>query len=169
MRRFTYLILGLVLSGNFANAQNAKYFGEIINKVTQHITWPAFNNEFKFVVGVVGNKEDFRYFQLHAIEKGLAMHSTVEVRYFQCEDDLETCDFIYISDDSQIEMEKIVEKTSDKAILIVSGRKGYGDLGSVINFVDSEGKLHIEINLQQADRRALSVSNELKKLAIPIG
>ena len=53
-------------------------------------------------------------------------------------------------------------------MLIVSGKKGYGKSGSVINFVEMEGKLKFELNQSQATKRGLQVSEKLVNLAILI-
>lgn len=168
MKRYLFLFFVVAFFSHQASGQKAKYLGEIIHKVTRHVSWPTLHNEYKFVVGVAGNLEDFRYFQQFAMVRGLANHTTVEVRYFEYEEEMEACDFIYISEDCKVQIEKIVRQTRKKPILIVSGSKDYGSLGSVINFVDHQGKLSIELNLQEAHQRGLNVSDELKKLAVPI-
>ena len=65
-------------------------------------------------------------------------------------------------------MERIVKKTKNDPILIVSGKEGYGELGAVINCVDNNGKLKFELNQNQAHKRGLQVSDKLIDLAIVI-
>lgn len=151
-----------------ASAQKAKYEGDIIFKLSQYITWPESSNNYKFVIGVVGNTLDYRCFQQLAIRKNRINSHPIEVRYYECTDTIDECQLLYISQECKIEIEKIVKKTKNEPILIVSDKAGYGKLGSTINFVDCEGKLKFELNKKQVDRRGLQVSDKLKKLAIII-
>ena len=168
MRRTIFLtaILFIVTISTFA--QKARYQSEIIFRLSQHITWPENEDNYKFVIGVVGSQSDFESFQQLAINKKGFQNNPIEVRYLECTDAIDDCQLLYISDECKIEMERIVKKTKNDPILIVSGKEGYGELGAVINFVDSNGKLKFELNQNQANKRGLQVSDKLKDLAIVI-
>lgn len=149
-------------------AQKAKYQSDIIFRLSQYITWPTNTVSYKFVIGVVGSEKDFESFQKLALEKGGFHNNPIEVRYYECTDFIEDCQLLYISEECKIEMERIVRKTKNDPILIVSGKEGYGELGSIINFVDNDGKLKFEFNQGQANKRGLQVSEKLMNLAIII-
>jgi hypothetical protein len=167
MRRF--FLLGIVFfTFQFSFAQKAKYHGQVIYRLTNHIRWASFNSDYKFVIGVVGNRNDFQYFQSVASKKDLILNRPVEVRYFKCMDDIQGCDLIYISEDCQLEFKRILERIHNQPVLIVSGAQGYGKAGSIINFVDKEGKITFELNQKQAELRGLFLSDALKNLAILI-
>ena len=161
-------MVSILLIGQFAIAQKAKYHSDIIYRISNHISWAEYNTDYKFVIGIVGNTADFKYFQSFASQHNQIKRHPIEVRYYACTDKIDECDLIYISEDCTIEIDRIVKKTRNEPILIVSGQQGYGSSGSVINFVDVEGKIRFELNQEQARQRGLKVSDELKKLAILI-
>ena len=167
MRRY-FLICFITFLSFFASAQKAKYQGDIIFKLSQYITWPESGNTYKFVIGVVGSISDYQSFQQLAIRECGLNNFPIEVRYYECTDTIDECQLLYISENCKIEIEQIVKKTRNEPILIVSDKAGYGELGSIINFVDYKGKIKFELNQKQANKRGLRVSEKLKNLAIII-
>ena len=121
MRRVIFIILGVLFIGQLALAQKAKYHGNIIYRFAEHINWSNHNSDYKFVIGVVGNDKDFQYFLRLVSQRNQLKESPVEVRYYACTDKIDECDLIYISEDCEIEIAKIVKKTRNEPILIVSG------------------------------------------------
>jgi len=168
LRRFYFFVALFLFFGLSSFAQKAKYQGNIIYRLSQYVTWPEITGEYKFVIGVVGSATDFESFQKLAVEKHAMKNNPIEVRYFDCADAIENCHILYISQECEIEIEKIVKKTKNDPMLIVSDQKGYGALGSIINFIESDGKLKFELNQAQALKRGLSVSDQLKDLAVVI-
>ncbi len=168
LRRIYFFSALLLFFGLSSFAQKAKYQGDIIFRLSQYITWPEKTDDYKFVIGVVGSASDFESFQKLAIDKHELKDNPIEVRYFDCADAIDECHLLYISEECEIEIEKIVKKTKSEPILIVSDQQGYGALGSIINFIESEGKLKIELNEAQALKRGLQVSDQLKNLAVII-
>ena len=166
-RRYFFIGLAILLSIS-TFAQKAKYQSNIIFRLSQYVTWPEKNQEHKFIIGVVGNTTDFKSFQQLAISKVRFHNNPIEVRYLECTDTIEECHLLYVSEECKIEMTEIVRKTENEPILIVSGHTGYGKMGSIINFIDCDGKLKFEFNQDQAAKRGLDVSAKLKNLAIVI-
>ena len=162
-RLILLVLVGLIVSMN-TKAQKARYQGEIIYRLSKYISWPKNNKDYKFVIGVIGNREDFTSFQQLALEKGGFQDVPVEVRYFECTDTIDECQLIYVSEQCDISIERIIKKTKHDPILIVSGKKGYGQEGAVINFVDVNGKLNLEYNEQEATKRGLLVSEKIKSI-----
>ncbi|MCK5467677.1 MAG: YfiR family protein [Cyclobacteriaceae bacterium] len=164
-----YLLIAFFLFFDLSSfAQKAKYQSDIIFRLSRYVTWPEKNEGSKFVIGVVGSVKDFETFQKLAMEKRRSNSNPIEVRYFELTDSIDECHLLYVSEECKIQIEKIIEKTKKEPILIVSGEKGYGKSGSVINFVEIEGKLKFELNQDQANKRGLQVSDKLKMLAILI-
>ena len=149
-------------------AQKAKYRSDIVFRLSQYVTWPEKNETYKFVIGVVGSVKDFETFQKLALEKRGFQNNPIEVRYLEGTNKIDKCHLLYVSEDCKIQIQKIIKTKKNKPILIISGEKGYGKSGSVINFVELDGKLKFELNQEQANRRGLQVSDMLKTLAILI-
>lgn len=168
MRRLFFLLIGILISSQVTFAQKAKYHGDIIYRLSKHISWSEYSKGYKFILGVVGNSHDYQYFQSFASSKSTINDHLVEVRYYACTDNIDECDLIYLSEDCSIDIDQVIKKTSNEPILIVTGKDGYGKSGSIINFVDVDGKLRFELNQGEARQRGLKVSDELKRLAILI-
>jgi hypothetical protein len=168
IRNSLFLLIIIFFVCHISFGQKAKYHGDIIYHLTKHITWPEKSEGYKFIIGVVGNDEDFRAFQQLAVEKGEFQGHPIEVRYFECSEEVEECHMIYISEKCEVDVNRLIKRTKNDPILIISGEKGYGESGSVINFVDMDGKLKLELNQQQASKRGLQISDGLIDLAILI-
>jgi hypothetical protein len=151
-----------------AVSQKAKYQTDIVYRLSQYIEWPEYNEQYKFVIGVVGNADDFESFQRMALERHAMNGRPIEVRYFECTDAIDACQLLYVSDQCDIKIDKIVKKAKSNPILIVTAKDGYGEAGSVINFVEESGKLKFELNEEQALKRGLLVSEQLQNIAVVI-
>ena len=162
------VVLFVFFTSIFAHAQKAKYQVDIIYRLSQHFTWPETAEDQKFVIGVVCSAADFDSFKKHAMSKKVFQDHPIEVRRYDCNGPIEPCDLLYISNEFKNEMKLILEQTKDLPTLIISDQEGFGRMGSVINFVDKNGKLKFELNQDQANRRGLQVSEKLKNIAIII-
>jgi len=159
----------LVINGtSFLNAQTAKDQSSIIFRLANHVEWPVKVNAYKFIIGVMGTEADFMAFQQKALEQGSINRKAIEVRFFKCTDNLGQCDLVYVSENCTAKLDQILKATRNEPILIITGIEGYGQLGSVINFVESDGKVLIELNEKQALKRGLELSAILKEIAVVI-
>lgn len=168
MSRIFFFIVVFTFCSLFTFAQKARYQSDIVYRLSKHISWPEKKGTYKFVIIVLGSSDDFKSFQKLAVRKGAIQNIPIEVRHFDCDETLEDCHLLYISDACNLEMLNIIKKTKKDPVLIVSGRAGGGALGSIINFVDTNGKLKFELNKQQALMRGLEISDTLKDIAIII-
>jgi len=166
--RFYFLFSIIVLISISTFAQKAKYQSNIVFKISKYITWPEKEDEYKFVIGVLGSSTDFESFQLYVSQNRGSHSIPVEIRYFESTEAIDECDLLYVSEECEIEMEQIIKKTRKEPMLIVSGKKGDGKLGAVINFVETDEKVKIELNKNEAEKRGLLVSDKLTKIAIII-
>ncbi len=167
-RRLLILFLSVIVINQVAIAQKARYHGEIVYRLSKHITWPEKSHGYKFVIGVIGNENDFSSFQRQALDKGKFNGTPIEVRYYLCAEEIDDCHMIYVSENCKVDIRKIIKKTKRDPVLIVSGNEGYGEYGSIINFVGNEGKISFEFNKEQANKRELLVSDTLLELATVI-
>ena len=167
LRFFTLLFITVIIS-NPSISQKARYQSEIIYYLSHHVTWPDKTEGYKFVIGVIGTRSDFLSFQEFALEKKEIQGRPIEVRYYSCTNEINDCDMIYISEDCRIDIDKIIKKTKREPVLLISGKDGYGQMGSVVNFIEQNDKLRIELNEKQAIKRGLTISDKLRSIAILI-
>lgn len=168
MRRAVFFFMVFLFFGSFSFGQKARYHSQILFRLLNHVDWTTSHTDYKFIIGVVGSQLDYQYFQ-GVVPNYEINNRLVEVRYFNCTDNIDECDLIYLSETCNIEIGKVIEKTKNSPILVVSSRNGYGHCGSVINFVETtDGRIQIELNQQQARQRGLVFSTQLKEMAILI-
>lgn len=139
LRKLFLLVALFFLFDLSSFAQKAKYHSDIIIRLSQYVTWPENDEGYKFVIGVVGSLKDFESFQKIAFEKRGFHNYPIEVRYFEGANAIDDCHLLYVSEECRIQIQKIIKRKKNKPMLIVSGKKGYGKSGSVINFVEMEG------------------------------
>ena len=168
MKKVIFLMILATIVCQSSFAQRAKYEGEIVYRLRKFVDWPEKGKTYKFVIGVIGSEVDFECFQKLALKKQSHDNTPIEVRFFDCFNSIGECHLLYMSEECDVEMDQVVKMTKKDPILIVSGKDGYAELGSIINFVEEDGKLKIELNQQQASKRGLKISNQLKNLAIVI-
>jgi hypothetical protein len=168
MRRAVFFFMAFLFFGSFSFGQKARYHSQVLFRMLNHVDWPDYRADYKFIVGVVGNQGDYQYFQGVVPDYRLD-DRVIEVRYFNCTDRIDECDLVYLSESCDIDINKVIEKTKNCPIMVVSSGKGYGQSGSVVNFVETaDGKIHIELNEQQARERGLLFSAQLKMMLILI-
>lgn len=161
-------ILIIQLAAYSLYAQSARLQGDIILRIAQHISWPVMDSEYKFIIGVIGSEADFQALQRLAAEKKTIHNYPIEVRYFKCTDKISECNLVYVSGECRYSIDKIVKVTKTSPVLVISNQPGYATRGSIINFVESEGKVSIELNEEQALKRGLEVSAALREIAVAI-
>ncbi len=126
------------------------------------------DSEYKFVIGVIGSENDFNALQQLAAEKKSIQNYPIEVRFFNCTDKITECNVVYVSEECLLGIDKILKETKTAPVLVITSQPGYAVLGSIINFVESEGKVFIELNEKKALKCGLEVSAALREIAVVI-
>jgi hypothetical protein len=168
MKKLISTFLIIQIAAHTICAQSAGEQGEIIFTISNHIAWPTGDLGYKFVIGVLGSESDFLAMQQLATQKKAIQNYPVEVRFFNCTDNIAECNVIYVSEECRFGIDKILKETKSAPVLVITSQPGYAALGSIINFVESEGKVSIELNEKQAIKRGLEVSAALREIAVVI-
>jgi hypothetical protein len=139
---------------------------EFLERFTRFIDWPDTPQSEKrpFMIGIVGTDP----FGPHL--EDLARRRTIKdrrivVRYLDREDDLLSCDVLFVAGSEQKAIGEIVRRTSGRPILTVGDTSGYAEAGILINFIVEDNHIHFEINEQAARRSGLEIRAKLFKLA----
>jgi hypothetical protein len=168
MRKIAFFICFLILS-SFAYAQKEKYESLFIYNFTKYIKWPDSYNEGKFVIGVIGSSNIYGALQSMAdSKKKTGTGAVLEVTRYSSVADIGTCNILFVSEDMIEKMVDIENATSSEPILIITDTPGMASQGSVINFIEKDGKIKFELNQAKATDRKLIVSGSLTALAIMI-
>jgi hypothetical protein len=53
----------------------------------------------------------------------------------------------------------------DQPVLLIGETSDFARIGGIINFISRNGRLHFEINIQEAERHGLKISSRILQLA----
>ncbi|MCU0391283.1 MAG: YfiR family protein [Thermoflexibacter sp.] len=169
--RIIAFIIGVVLLiSSLVKAQDVNYklHAGLLYHFTKHIEWPNAKQNGDFVIGVLGNTN------LIAAVDEMAKNRTVgsqkiTVIQIKSAEDAEKCHIIYVQRFQSSQLNAIYPKAKSGHVLIITESEDGMKRGSGINFVTIEEKLKFELNKTTIEDSGLKVSNELVKLAIPVG
>jgi len=164
---FTVSSLGLASSVADPNTElENKIKAVCIFNFAKYVEWPgvSFENQDSPVrVCLVGespigkilrSREDLR-----AKTRPLQIHTVAPERLVQ---DAETCHIIYWDAGKYQQVEELIGKLKNPAILTVAD----GSEGSMIQFLMKKGKIRFHINDDRAERAGLSLGSQLLKLSV---
>ena len=169
MKRILLILLLFVTVIGVSHAQKEKYQSLFIYNFTKYIKWPESYNPEKFVIGVIGDSEILQSLNsMAASKKKTGAGTIIEVKKYGSVSEIDDCNILFVSKDAIGDIDQIDTKTSSKPVLVISDSSGMALKGSVINFVEMEGKIKFELNQANATSRGLVVSSSLTSLAILI-
>jgi hypothetical protein len=98
----------------------------------------------------------------------LAVQNTkkIEVKEYKRLQDIGFCHILFIPYDCSVSIENIISNFSDKPVLIVTERSGFGKKGAHMNFVMIDNKLKFEVNLKAINKVGIGISSFLLQHAI---
>jgi hypothetical protein len=169
--RVIALVVGLMLIFvAFASAQDANYklHAGLLYHFTKHIEWPTSKQNGDFVIGVLGNTT-----LIEAVEE-MSKNRTVgnqriTVVQVKSADDANRCHIIYVQRFQNTQFNAFHPKAKSGHVLLITESEEGGKRGAGINFITIDEKLKFELNRSAIENSGLKVSNELVKLAIPVG
>ncbi len=80
-------------------------------------------------------------------------------------DDLAACQFVYIDQSQKAILEDILKNIKQSKVLTVSDISGFARHGGMIGFFQEEGRIRVEINLDEVKKSDLEVSAKLVEVA----
>lgn len=168
MEKFIRLIVAGVLSATVCSArgqQSAAYDiqANIIYRLTKYIDWPDKTGDF--VIGVVGTPPLLEYMSDYMAGKTVGTRKIV-LKKFSPGSPAFHCQILFIPEEEDRMMRKIVTATAGMATLLVTESEGMARKGSCINFIVVDERMKLEINKNNIEERNLRVASELLALAI---
>ena len=76
-----------------------------------------------------------------------------------------SCQVLFISSSERRNLAAILGEANRRAVLTVSDSDRFAANGGMIGFVEADGKIRLEVNLEAAQKANLRVSSQLLKLA----
>jgi hypothetical protein len=169
--RIIALVLGLVLIiSAFASAQDVNYklHAGLLYHFTKHIEWPMSKQSGDFVIGVLGNANLTDAVEEMAKNRTVGNQKIVVIQV-KTPDDANKCNIVYIQKLQNSQFNAVFAKAKPNHLLLITESEDGGKRGAGINFITIDEKLKFELNKSSLDDAGLKVSNELVKLAVPIG
>ncbi len=162
-------LLGLVLIISFislsVNAQISNAQAMFLYNFSRLIKWPDNTAQGDFVFGVVGNIEVYNNLIQITNGKKVGMQN-ITVKYFKEAKEITNCHVIFISNNKISQFNEIMSKAQNKAVLIVTEKKGMINSGSVIDFVISDDKLRYIVSEENARKNNLILSKNIQDMAM---
>ena len=169
MRKLILIFLFSFVTFSFSLAQKEKYQSLFIYNFTKYIKWPENYVAEKFVIGIIGNSKIIDDLNEMAItKKKTANGAEIEVKKYSSPEEVGECHILFVSENMVDRFPLIDVRTSGKPILLITDSPGMGAKGSIINFVERDGKIKFELNESSATKRNLVISGSLTSLAILI-
>lgn len=169
MRRKILIFFSLFILSSLSFAQKEKYESLFIYNFTKYIKWPDSYNQGKFVIGVIGNSNIYGSLEsMASSKKKTGTGATLEVTKYGSIGEIGECNILFVSENEIANLPEIVSRTADKPVLIITDTPGMATQGSIINFIEKDGKIKFELNQAKANERQLVVSGSLTALAIMI-
>ncbi|MCG8310299.1 MAG: YfiR family protein [Cytophagales bacterium] len=169
MRKVIFFALLATTIANSGYGQKEKYQSLFIYNFTKYIKWPESYNPNRFVIGVIGSSKILESLNaMTAAKKKTVNGKVLEIKKYSSVSEIDDCNILFISEDMSGELGQIEHETSSKPVLIVTDVPGLAAQGSMVNFVEQDGKIKFELNRASVDRRGLIVSGSLINLAILI-
>ena len=141
-------VLMMIVSFQPAQAQKEKFHSIFIYNFSKYVKWPDAQSSGTFVIGVLGTSAIQKELQAMANTKKVNGMS-IEIKQFTSVANIGDCHILYISSSENKEFDKVLSKTNNKSVLIVTDHPGMAKKGSAINFVEVDGKIKFELNQQK--------------------
>ncbi len=98
--------------------------------------------------------------------RGKVVHGRqLNVRQVSRPDEIGACQILFISSSERRSLPAILAKGALAGVLTVSDMERFATTGGVVGFVEVEGKIRMEVNLEAAQQAGLKIGSQLLKLA----
>ena len=145
---------------------------EFIERFTHFIDWPdsAFASPTApFVVCVWGQSPLTSQLE-QVLSRGRLKARPVRLLHVESRDRLQPCHILYVASRDRAVIRSVVASTRGKPLLSVGDQPGFAEEGLLINlFLDAQGFVRFEINLEATRLSGLKVSAKLLRLARLVG
>lgn len=165
IKRLLAILFVVIISPVKGDAQTIDYsvHANILYHFTKYVNWPAENSNSDFVIGLLGNSPMEAELKKATANKFVGKRKIV-IKVFTSLDVSIDCNILFISDDKSSLLKKVLLRTSNYPILIVTEDEGLASKGSCINFVIEDERTKLEFNTVNINKRNLKIANELLAL-----
>ena len=134
---------------------------------TKYVGWPADSfagGGAPVIIGIYG-EDRFGDALKKAVEGKSVSGRRIIIQTIATYDAMGKCNILFISDSEKNHTGDILYKIRGLPVLTVGESGQFVDQGGVINFVEKEGRIRLEINLDAAGQANLQISSKLLSVA----
>ena len=148
-----------------AAAQTVDYsvHANIIYHLIKYIDWPENKKTGDFIIGVIGDSpivEELR----NATQSKQTNNQKINIKVYSYNQASYNCQVLFISEEDINSLKRIRTTFATEPILLITEEEGLASKGSCINFIIVDGKLKMEINVNNIESRNLKIASELLTL-----
>jgi len=166
------LFITLSFSQPVFSAENETSYSTLkavfLERLTRFIDWPdspnLSNPELPFIIGVFGNKE-FTTQLTDIYQTKKILNKNVIVQELFTPDEILGCHLIFISNNTEHQLSKIIDIAKNNSVLTVSDTSGFSQKGVLINFFITGDNIRFEINETAAKEAGFQMSYKLLSVA----
>ena len=126
--------------------------------------WPEIHaNKNLLTMCIVG--EDPFGMAMDELNNKKVQGKTFKARSIRQEQDLNTCDILFISTSEKWRIKQVIKAVSNFNILTVSDIPGFAHYGGIIELVSRNNRIMFDINIDASKRAGLKISANLLKIA----
>ena len=136
-------------------------------KFPSFVEWPESalpHGESPFLLCVFGNYP-FGISLAEFTRGATTQQRRVETRWIRKEQDLHSCQILFISRSEQKRYRQVLEAVSGQVVLTVGETPDFLDAGGILCFSMQQGTLRFEVDLDEANKAHLKISSRLLALA----
>ncbi len=130
--------------------------------------WPdkAFDDSPDTVDLCLVGDDDFLAAAFHSIDGKQVGEKILRVRRTAAASDCRGCEILFVRNDmDRATLLRFLTAVKDRPVLIIGETPDFARIGGIINFISKNGRLHFEINPQEAERHGLKISSRILQLA----
>lgn len=148
-----------------SSQSNFKVYSGFIYHFTKYTQWPASMQSGDFVIGVIGSEGMNKEMSSLAAQKKVGSRA-IKVKSFATASEVERCHILFLPKEKSSDLSAVAAKAKSNNSLLVTESDGAAKNGSIINFIEANGKVRFELNLAAAKAHELKISSDLQRLAI---
>jgi hypothetical protein len=164
------LVVMLICINNRLNSQQSEIMMKAVafEKISMFIEWPMASNvnsiSTDFVITILGqNIFGSTLEELYKDKK--IKNKKVIVNYLTVNQNPDKCDILFVSKMRVGDLMKVLEKTKEMPVLIVSDTEGFADAGCFVNMYEYDNKLRFEINQNAMENAGFKIDYRLLRVS----
>ena len=157
------IISALLISNTYG--QQEKYYAAFVYQFTKYINWP--NTLPVFIISTVGISPVSAALQEITKEKKVGSSAILFVEW-KTPNEIGASNVLFIPDNQKSNLSSIINKIGNKAVLIITESSGTISGGADISFSKKDGKIQFELNKTNIQKKGLTISSDLERLAAKV-